>query len=1362
MHDRMSTLPRKKLARQPRDRHDPITPPSHKSRKPSRLWQTIRHLIILAAWGTGIITGIVGAMALIVIDRYDRIAAEYNISALDDLPVTTMMYDRSGEEIGRIFTEDRTILTHDQIPQKMRDAVVAVEDERFYYHQGIDYIGLVRALVRNLASGQLRQGGSTISQQLAKHLMNNFSRTLDRKLTEFFVALRIEQKLSKDKILDYYLNRIYFGKGHFGLASAARGYFNKSASDLTIGEMAMLAGIIRSPNSTSPRRAPEKARDRRNVALAKMRELGYITPEEEQTARSTNIRIYPEKPPGVRSYYASLALKELLQILPSTGGDDETSIPAGLNIVTTIDMRMQRAAQQVLEEQAKKIEDDIAKLREAVDFKANPLQGACIVADSKTGAVRVLIGGRSFMESQFDRATQARRENGALIYPLLFLKAFQSLNFSPASMINATYFNPDDVLSAQEAALGNPQRDIGTRFMTLYDATVSGNQHVAIRLALHMGLNPFFDWLRNSGVVAGNLDTPKRIDLSNLTLWEICNLYQVFNHDGATKKLHLISSVTNQKGEVIYQEDPTAAEKSWASPSDTQAMQQTLLSASGEGQGRRLKKDFNIPAPVAGMPAYSTGYRDAYYVGYTPSMISAVWMGFDSSRAIGNKKIARASAIPLWAGIMEKVMMIEPKGGTFAPPSAKDLVKVNLNRKKGTIEGVVGFVPKQDCIGVWMRSNALTSPQNFQDTGTSNFTMMASLQTPSMEDDDETADVDTDEEGPSVPKAAAVIPRIAKYRLPAMRGNIITNDGELLATMRQTYNIVLPWPGPDIAPSESTAIAWARAKINKAANWTRKPITIPDDELQSLFTFKRFQPLTIAEDISPEQIDAFPNSPLVGEGFFLQGIPRRVYPQSTMASHVLGYLRKSQGVSRGEYKAGEVMYEDFNGGAGLEQVYNNDLKGTDGHVTIATTPEGYVDRVIVDSAALPGKTLRTTLNHKFQAAAELHIDKIRSGAIVVVDVHSGAIVVSASKPNFNPNDWIPSLPEEVWTALTAPSSPGSGKKNPLRNNVIAHRNPPGSVFKTFTVLAAASIGKFDPRRVVNCPGYFDVGTTHYNLPKEVGNYAFKEAFRWSINTYFLDMGVNRAGRDAMLEMAHTWGFGQKTGIDLPGEVPGMFPTPEFVRARHQRNMGGGDIANASIGQGDVLATPLQMANAMAALANGGVLYKPRMAASLEDANGRPFHVFQPEIIRQIPMPPPDIQAAIKEAMQTVAQSGTASLVGNTVPHLKVACKTGTAQVGSKKKPRQIAWLGGYFPADNPQYAFSVMVEGDFDQDLHGGSDAGGLAAKVFSTMFPAPQGSRKRAPKKKVVEELDPAGADIPVAPPVRPAPRPRTVRETE
>jgi len=268
-------------------------------------------------------------------------AATYDLSKLDDLNVTSTFYDVNGEELGRIFVEDRIVLQPDQIPPAMREAVMAAEDHRFYEHGAIDYVGILRAVREDLTKKSRGvQGGSTIEQQLAKHLIGDFSRTMDRKFLEAFVAIRLEQHLSKDQIMNYYLNRIYFGKGYFGVGAAARGYFGKEASEMTVPECALLAGIIRAPTSSSPRVDPEKAKWRRDATLKQMFEEGYIKYEDYQRFVSTPVRILPAKPSGLQTFVMAAAVKEMEQILSIEGTEE---MPQGLTVRTNIDMRLQRA-----------------------------------------------------------------------------------------------------------------------------------------------------------------------------------------------------------------------------------------------------------------------------------------------------------------------------------------------------------------------------------------------------------------------------------------------------------------------------------------------------------------------------------------------------------------------------------------------------------------------------------------------------------------------------------------------------------------------------------------------------------------------------------------------------------------------------------------------------------------------------------------------------------------------------------------------------------------------------------------------------------------------------------------------------------
>jgi membrane peptidoglycan carboxypeptidase len=419
--------------------------------------QRLRIRRLLCWMGAGfLICSLIASIALYhFLKPYYLKAQTYDLSKLEDFDVTTVFYDRNGEEIGRLFVEDRILLKHDQIPDLMREAVIAVEDKRFYKHDGVDYFGLFRAFWANVKARATVQGGSTISQQLAKHLIGNFQKTLDRKLEEAFLAFRIEDYYSKDQILDNYLNRIYFGKGYFGIESAARGYFGKAARDLDLSECALLAGIIRAPSSRSPGNNLEKARFYRDAAIQKMRRLEFISEMEAAHALEKPISLVTtstERPVGgIRSYFMALAVKELAQTLRL---EEDDEIPQGLRVQTTFDSNLQRDAEKETLKKLQELESEIT-LRQfsAGPLETGPLQAAALVADLESGAIRVLIGGRDFQASPFDRATMARRENGALLHPFLYALAFEKLDLHPASLVNASFLEAADTTNPEEDAL---------------------------------------------------------------------------------------------------------------------------------------------------------------------------------------------------------------------------------------------------------------------------------------------------------------------------------------------------------------------------------------------------------------------------------------------------------------------------------------------------------------------------------------------------------------------------------------------------------------------------------------------------------------------------------------------------------------------------------------------------------------------------------------------------------------------------------------------------------------------------------------------------------------------------------------------
>lgn len=1287
---------------------------------PDRPWKArIRRWLFIGAGSAVALTAIMVAVLWKPFWDYKRRADAINLEELKNYTETNLFFDRNDEELGRIFVENRVVLGHGDIPDMMRKAVIAIEDERFYQHHGLDLQGLSRAMLTNIRQMRFAQGGSTLTQQLSKHLIGTFEKSIDRKILEAMLALRVEKAYDKETILDFYLNRIYFGKGYFGVEAAAQGYFGKPAKDLTAGECAMLAGIIKAPNRWSPRRDFITARFRRNVALDKMASLGFITQQQLIEARAQKIVVQPAKPSLRANYFTAVVTRELNEVL----GLDEDEAPQGLRVYTTFDKGLQEAAETELGVGLKRIESQpqVQERLLVANAPAEPIEGAALIAEVKTGEVRVLIGGRDFQKNQFEHVTMARRENGSVLQPIIYALGFQDLGLHPASMINATFISDAAALKREDASLGDPDRDLKARFLTIQDALALGNQASATRVGLQLGADRLSHWFDSAGVGEPATNRADAVwNMSPFTLWETVSMYQVLADGGQQRKLHTIRKIVNTHGTVLFSRDQVEA-KQVLDPVVAQQTTLTLQTVTREGIGRSLTVNQSFPVPVVGMPGYSAGYRDAWFAGYTTDLVGGVWVGFDKSIPIGDKVSAANSAIPLWGAVMGRVLSGEEelRGGPFPVP--KDtLTKVEVDRRTGVVKGLAHLNPSPGHIFAYLRQSQLEAAKHpsaevaaqVRESGDWS-DWFGNLFAASM-DDVGTADIPNPDD-----YSSDVIPRFAEYRMPGLRGNISSADGTLLATTEQFTALVLPWPGMDIAPTADEAVAWATERLNAAVKWLGvSDLAINPTELRARYQFQRYHPIQAYDQLTAEQVEAFPRSPLAELGFALQEYPRRIYPEGTLAAHTVGYLKRTQGRNWGRYVAQEVIYDDYAGAAGLELVFNEALTGKPGKFTLATTPDGFCQKAAVVEDAGFGATLLTTINARLQREAERALSTSRRGAIVVLRVDSGDTAALASWPLFDPNDFVPVVAPELWQSFV------TSRLNPLLPRCHRQPNPPGSAFKTVTTVAAMQAGTFDPNRTVNANGCYRVGNIEFRLPRENRAVSFHEALTLSFNSYFMDTGL-RAGRDNLIRTAFDLGVGRPTGILLPDEHPGLFPTPEFVLKTHQRTMGQGDVANASIGQGDVLVTPIQMANWMGAIANGGLLYRPRVVSAIVDERGRVVKEFPVEVIHRANVNA-EMLAPLRDAMVSVTEQGTARQAQ--VPGIRVAGKTGTAQVGSKTKPRQIAWFGGYLPADNPEYAFGVMVEGDFDQDLHGGSTAGTVAGEMFRAFYGA-QPAKKTAAK---------------------------------
>jgi penicillin-binding protein 2 len=1275
-------------------------------------------------------------------------AQAYDLTKLNDLNATSTFYDVNGEELGRIFVEDRIVLKPEEIPETMRQAVMAAEDHRFYVHGAIDYWGILRALHENLGKGAHGvQGGSTIEQQLAKHLIGDFSRTLDRKFLEAFVAVRLEKAYTKDQIMNYYLNRIYFGQGYFGVGAAARGYFGKDAKDLTLPECALLAGIIRSPVTSSPRTNIIKAKMRRDATIKQMYDYGYIkTHEEYSHALNTAIHIERAKPSGLQSYAMVAAVKEMEQILSIEGTEE---MPQGLTIRTNINLRLQRAIEANLNARLAQLDSgNLPAIENSGSSALNPnvtsspgakapLQDAAIVADISTGRVLAWIGGRDFSKSQFDHISMARRENGALLQPLIYALGFDRLNLHPASMINASFLDPSIAASPDDLAIGNSLTDLNHHFLSVQDALALGNRPAATRVGVQLGARSVTDWLRQAGAEDARIpdDKPGLFNPEPMTMDDMASLYQVLGNDGTRHKLKIIRSIEGQDGQVLYDDEKSAQDNGddVLNHLDAQQLNLTLGNALRTGYARDLTTKYGLKSAIAGMPGYSDGYRDAWFVGYTPKLVAGVWVGYDDSRPLG-RDVAVRSAIPLWGDMMQQVETRLPAGGAFPVPPA--LTKVEIDRASGGLRGLAGFAPAPGDIFVYLKKDQVAA------AGTAKGPTAQQLQAPRDWSDWLTTMFNQADETSLTPdqimgtddKRTDVIPTLAEYKLPGLRGDILSEDGTVYATMGVERNLVLSWPEASDATSDADIVHWMRSRLDEVQKAIGVQTSITDADLINGYHVLRYQPLLVLENITPLQVTQIQNAGLEAKGFGFQMVPRRVYPHGTQLAHVLGYLQRDQQRNKGKYLSGDVIYDRYRGASGLEQLFNKDLIGKDGRFMISTTPEGYARSAAVADPPTYGNNVRLAIDSKIQSAVEqaLTDSPKKMTAAVMLDVHTGDVVAMSSRPVFDPNIFVPAISVDEWQLLN------SDPTNPLFNRAIRAQFPPGSTFKTLTSVAAMNAGVFDPNWVVNCTGYFDLDNSHrMRLPEEKGPITYLDALTYSYNTYFATLG-EKIGRDVLLDTARSLNIGSLTHIDLPGELPGLLPDPEFVKRVHQREFGYGDIALTAIGQGDVLVTPIQMADLMATYANNGTVYKPRLIRSIEDRDGKMVKEFPVETLSTVTFDQ-KWMPLLKQAMENVVDEGTAKLVHR--DDMKIAAKTGTAQVGTKTHPRQIAWLCGYFPADNPQYSFAIMIQGTdadnhglgLDDGLLGGHDGGLIMKEILDQLY----GSKDKPGDKAEISRSD-------------------------
>ncbi len=623
----------------------------------------------LAILAVGTLAGFVTVK--LVRSSYVHRAEKFNLTEVEEMESATQIFDRNGELIGKIFIQNRNPIPADHIPDMMFNAVVAAEDNRFWQHDGVDYLGIIRAALKNYRSGRIKEGASTVTQQLARNSFELRERSYDRKLLEMAIANRIEEEFPKRKIMELYLNRVYFGSGLYGVDAAARGYFGVPAKDLTIGQCAMLAGLLRSPNGLSPWNNPSGARGARNFVLGRMQDMGFITSQvrrsEEDSILVTRRRMNPHKVSYAVDYVRQQAIAAL--------GYDR-AMNGGFRITTTLDLKMQRAAEASLRTVLNQIEErpdykqqtysDFAKAFKPFDdtlrtggFPSSTppspeyVQGAVIAFDNATGGILTLVGGREFKHSEFNRALQANRPTGTAFAPLVFAAAYEK------------GFFPGDIV--QDSALDNRYVNIGGTTGILgewgveqteneYEGGIPAREALAksknaatVRVGWEAGLDAVKTLAKKAGIT-----TPLRefsnafLGSSEMALDELTLAYTMFPGQGwRPKSHHVIQKIIDGEGNVVYQASPEKIPV--IKDSTAYQVHAGLEQALTAGTGAVARSQFGLGQfPAAGKTGTAYGFTDTYFVGYTSSVTCGVWVGFDKPTRIYRGAFGNRLALPVW------------------------------------------------------------------------------------------------------------------------------------------------------------------------------------------------------------------------------------------------------------------------------------------------------------------------------------------------------------------------------------------------------------------------------------------------------------------------------------------------------------------------------------------------------------------------------------------------------------------------------------------------------------------------------------------------------------------------------------------
>lgn len=630
--------------------------------------------------------------------------------------LTTKVFDRNNNLIHEFSIEKRSMVPLEDIPVDLQNAVVAMEDRDFFTHPGFSVKGIIRAILHDVLTGRAKQGASTLTQQLSRGVFLTQEKKIIRKIREIILAIQIEHQFSKREILQLYLNEIYLGSGAYGVKAAAKKYFDKELSELTTGEAALIVGLIPAPGRYNPFANPTLSRQRRNLVLDVMHQQNYISKEELEKAKQEPL---PEKPPVAEAAPGQYFIEHIRRMLEPKYGMD-VLWKAGLNIYTTVDIEQQAAAEKIMNQWLQQFDEQVAKglgieidphdtEAEAEDpnqEETEPkdpqaeyprLQGAFMVRDVKTGAVRVLVGGRGFDESKFNRATQAKRQPGSSFKPYVWMAALQK-GYTPATLVkdlptmfyydgrnwrtfdeNADLYSLDlakqSFIASKDFNVWVPQNYGGRNegWITLRKALEKSKNLVAVNLIDAVGVPAVVRVARKAGITANLPRVPAlALGVSVLAMDEHLAALSTFANGGIHTDNYYIERVEDANGRILEQHVPI--EEAAFSPQDSYLLVNMMKGVVQRGSGAYVSR---LGRSIAGKTGTTQSHRDMWFVGMTPRTAAAAWMGYDDDTS--HEKGARftgSTTARWWTAIMQEVLKDEPNED-FAVPEGISFAYVN-------------------------------------------------------------------------------------------------------------------------------------------------------------------------------------------------------------------------------------------------------------------------------------------------------------------------------------------------------------------------------------------------------------------------------------------------------------------------------------------------------------------------------------------------------------------------------------------------------------------------------------------------------------------------------------------------------------